>query len=95
MYPEITLTEAAANLSHLCEQVINNREVILLTREEGENVAMIPANELEQILKLTNLFNSFQKNSTLLNKLPETNDDESVKHQTVEELLDELGLGNV
>jgi antitoxin YefM len=94
MYPEITLNEAAANLSQFCEQIINDRKVILITREGGENVAMIPAEELEQFLKLSYIFSSIQKNSTLLKKLSETNDI-TVKHQSVEELLDELGLGNV
>ena len=93
MYPKITLTEAAANLSQFCEQVINDREVILITREGGEDVAMIPAEELEQFLKMTNIFSSIQKNSKLLNKFSEN--DIPVKHQTVEELLEELGLSKV
>ncbi len=94
MYPEITLTEAAANLSQFCEQVINDREVIFITRGGGENVAMIPANELEQFLKLTHIFNSIQKHSKLMKKLEESNEI-PVKHQTVEELLDELGLSDL
>jgi len=94
MYPEITLTEATANLSQLCELVTNDWEVIIITREEGENVAMIPADELEQFLKLSNIFSSIQKNSTLLKKLQQANE-RQVKHQTVEELLDELGLSKL
>jgi len=94
MYPKITVTEAAANLSQLCEQVINDREVLLITREEGENVAIIPAEELEHFLKLTRIFSSIQKHSKLLNSLSESNESQ-VKHQTVDELLEELGLDKV
>lgn len=94
MYPQITLTEASDNLSQLCEQVINDREVLIITREKGENVVIMPADELEHFLKLTRIFSSLQKHSKLLNNLQEDHDN-PVKHQTVDELLDELGLSKV
>lgn len=94
MYPKITIKDAATNLSQLCEQVINDREVLVITREEGENVAIIPAEELEHFLKLTRIFSSMQKHSKLLNSLAEPNENQ-VKHQSVDELLEELGLDKV
>lgn len=34
---QVTSTEAKANLDELCEQVINDRDTIIITRKNGEN----------------------------------------------------------
>ena len=33
---QVTYTEALANLDELCEQVINDRDAIIITRKDGE-----------------------------------------------------------
>ncbi len=48
---QVTYTEAQANLDQLCEQVINDRDTIIITRSDGENVALIAADELASLLE--------------------------------------------
>jgi hypothetical protein len=40
---QVTYTEAVANLDRLCEQVISDSDAIIITRKDGENVALIAA----------------------------------------------------
>jgi len=48
---QVTYTEAQANLDELCEQVISDRYAIIITRKDGENVALIAADELASLLQ--------------------------------------------
>lgn len=55
---QVTYTEAQANLDELCEQVISDREAIVITRKDGENVALIAADELSSLLETVYLLRS-------------------------------------
>ncbi|AVH68049.1 type II toxin-antitoxin system Phd/YefM family antitoxin [Nostoc sp. 'Peltigera membranacea cyanobiont' N6] len=47
MSNQTNLTDARNNLAELCAQVIADREVVIITRQEGESVALIAVHELE------------------------------------------------
>ncbi|MCC3512120.1 MAG: type II toxin-antitoxin system Phd/YefM family antitoxin [Microcoleus sp. PH2017_17_BER_D_A] len=55
---QVTYTEALANLDELCEQVISDRDTIIITRKDGENVALIAADELASLLETLHLLRS-------------------------------------
>jgi antitoxin YefM len=52
---QITLTEANQQLTQLCEQVIEDREIVIIKPTEGEEVALIPLEELYSMIKFLNL----------------------------------------
>ncbi|MCU0544366.1 MAG: type II toxin-antitoxin system Phd/YefM family antitoxin [Oscillatoriaceae cyanobacterium Prado104] len=89
---QVTYTEAQANFDELCEQVINDREAIVITRKDGENVALIAADELSSLLETVYLLRSPKNAERLLSALEQAKA-RTVKPQTVSELRQELGLG--
>ena len=66
---QVTYTEALANLDQLCEQVINDRDTIIITRKDGENVALIAADELASLLETVYLLRSPKNADRLLSAL--------------------------
>jgi antitoxin YefM len=65
---QVTYTEALANLDELCEQVISDRDAII-TRKDGENVALIAADELASLLETLHLLRSPKNADRLLSAL--------------------------
>ena len=51
MFNQTNLTNARDNLAEICAQV--DREVMIITQPDGENVALIAAEELESLLETT------------------------------------------
>lgn len=51
MTNQTTYTKARANLARLCNQVADNREVIIINRRGGEDVALVAASELSSLLE--------------------------------------------
>jgi len=86
-----TYTQARANLARLCDEATDNREVVIISRRGGEDVALIAASELSGIAETAHLLRS-PKNADRLFKAMERAKSNTVKPQTVEELRRELGL---
>ncbi|MDQ2100199.1 MAG: type II toxin-antitoxin system Phd/YefM family antitoxin [Tychonema bourrellyi B0820] len=89
---QVTYTEALANLDELCEQVISDRDTIIITRSDGENVALIAADELASLIETVYLLRSPKNADRLLSTLKDAQA-RIVKPQTIRELRQELGLG--
>ncbi|HLO50485.1 MAG TPA: type II toxin-antitoxin system Phd/YefM family antitoxin [Kamptonema sp.] len=89
---QVTYTEAQANLDELCEQVISDRDAIIITRKDGENVALIAADELTSLIETVYLLRSPKNADRLLSALEQAKA-RTVKPQTLRELRQELGLG--
>ena len=81
---QVTYTEAQANLNELCEQVISDRDAIIITRSDGENVALIAADELASLLETVYLLRSPKNAERLLSTLEQAKA-RTVKPQTVSE----------
>jgi len=47
---QTTYTNARANFAGLCDEVSENREIVVIRRRKGGNVAMIAADELESLV---------------------------------------------
>ncbi|MBD1218470.1 MAG: type II toxin-antitoxin system Phd/YefM family antitoxin [Aphanizomenon flos-aquae Clear-A1] len=54
MFNQTNLTNARDNLAEICAQV--DREVMIIIQPDGENVALIAADELESLFKTTSHF---------------------------------------
>ncbi|MFN5871383.1 MAG: type II toxin-antitoxin system Phd/YefM family antitoxin [Aphanizomenon sp.] len=54
MFNQTNLTNARDNLAEICDQV--DREVIIIIQPDGENVALIAADELASLFKTTSHF---------------------------------------
>ena len=54
MFNQTNLTNARDNLAEICDQV--DREVMIIIQPDGENVALIAADELESLFKTTSHF---------------------------------------
>jgi antitoxin YefM len=54
MFNQTNLTNARDNLAEICAQV--DREVMIIIQPDGENVALIAADELASLFKTTSHF---------------------------------------
>ena len=54
MFNQTNLTNARDNLAEICSQV--DREVMIIIQPDGENVALIAADELASLFKTTSHF---------------------------------------
>ena len=88
---QTTYTQARASLASLLDQVTKNREVVIIQRRGGEDVAMISADELTGILETAHLLRSPNNAKRLLSTLDRVRD-KSGSPQTIDELRTEVGF---
>lgn len=86
-----TYTQARANLAKLCDEATDNREIVIISRRGGRNVALVDASELAGLTETAHLLRSPRNAERLLKSLERARGG-GVKSQTVEELRRELGL---
>ncbi|CAB5091653.1 YefM protein (antitoxin to YoeB) [Olavius algarvensis associated proteobacterium Delta 3] len=88
---QTTYTNARARLASLIDEVIKNREVVIIQRRGSEDVAMIAADELSGILETAHLLRS-PANADRLNTALERARKQEGSPQTIDELRAEFGL---
>ncbi|HEX9982300.1 MAG TPA: type II toxin-antitoxin system Phd/YefM family antitoxin [Thermoanaerobaculia bacterium] len=88
---ETTYTQARANLKELLDEATNNRELVMIRRREGGDVALIAADELEGLLETAHLLRSPRNAEWLLTALKRVQRGDG-RPETVEQLRSELGL---
>lgn len=66
---QTTYTNARANFAGLCDEVTENREVVIIRRRKGGNVAMIAADELQSLVESVHLMRSPKNAERLLSAL--------------------------
>jgi antitoxin YefM len=88
---QTTYTQARANLASLCDEVTENREVVIIQRRDAEDVALIAAEELASLLETKYLLQSPKNAERLLSALTRAQE-RTLAPQSVEELKRELGL---
>jgi antitoxin YefM len=88
---QTTYTQARASLATLLDQVTKNREVVIIKRRGGEDVAMITADELAGILETAHLLRSPINAKRLLAALDRVRK-ESGTPQTIDDLRNEVGF---
>ena len=88
---QIDLMKAAENLPQLCDQVVEDRDIVIITRSDGENVALIAADELNSMIESLYLLRSPKNAERLLTAIEEVKSKIKIP-QTLRELSHELGV---
>jgi antitoxin YefM len=88
---QTTYTNARANIAGLCDEVKENREIVLIRRRKGSNVAMIAADELQSLVESSHLMRSPKNAERLLSALERAMKG-SGKASSLESLRSEVGL---
>ena len=88
---ETSYTEARANLARLWDQVVEDRETVIITRRGKPEVALIAADELASLEETAHLLRSPRNAARLLTALNDALAREG-EPQTVDELRRELAL---
>ena len=66
---ETTYTQARANLKALLDEVAENREQVIIRRRDGEDVALIAADELRGLIETAHLLRSPKNAQRLMQAL--------------------------
>jgi len=72
---ETTYTAARDQLKTLMDKVVDDREVVLVRRRQGGDVAMVAAEELEGLLETAHLLRSPRNTARLLKALERSQSD--------------------
>lgn len=91
MATQVTYTQARTNLATLLDEVTDNREIVTITRRNGENVALIAEDELRSLLETAYLWRS-PANGERLSKAIERSKKRQGKLMSLEALKHEVGL---
>ena len=91
METQTTYTQARANLAKLCDQVAGNRDIVIISRRNGGDVALIAADELSSILETLHLLRSPRNADRLLSALKDAKARKG-KRQSVLSLRREVGV---
>ena len=95
---QTTYTQARDNLATLLDKVVDDKEVIVIKRRDGRNVALIAEDELSSLLETVYLLRSPENAERLFSALEwsRSNDGKPVEPKTAEqaivELKQELGI---
>ncbi|MBN2437765.1 MAG: type II toxin-antitoxin system prevent-host-death family antitoxin [Deltaproteobacteria bacterium] len=89
---QTTYTQARANLSSLFKEVTENREIVIIRRRNGEDVAVVAADELASLSETAHLLRSPRNARRLLLALARAQS-RTKKPQTLEALKKGIGLG--
>jgi antitoxin YefM len=93
MTVQMTYSQARANLARLLDQVTSDREIVVIRRRKGEDVAIVAADELSSLLETAHLLRSpanARRLLTALARVPE----QTIPPQTIAELRREVDLDN-
>lgn len=85
-------TDARNDFFKLLEQVVENHQVYLINRREGENVALIAESELRSLVETVYLLRS-PVNASRLSEAMEESKTGKIVPQTIADLRQELGVG--
>ncbi|MEM9538233.1 MAG: type II toxin-antitoxin system Phd/YefM family antitoxin [Cyanobacteria bacterium P01_E01_bin.42] len=88
---EIAYTDAKDNLASILDRVCENREIAIVKQANGNNVALIPEDELTSLLESIYLLRSAENSKRLFRALKWA-ESEVGTPQTLEELKEELGI---
>ena len=88
---QTTYTIARANFAKLCNQVAEDREIVIINRRGNEDVALVAADELSSLIETAHLLRSPKNAQRLLAALNRARS-RKVKAQSIARLRREIGL---
>jgi antitoxin YefM len=86
-----TYTAARAKFKKLCDEVSSTREPVIIQRRNGDDVALVSADELGSLMETAHLLRSPKNATRLVSALLRAQDAEG-KKSTPKQLRKELGL---
>jgi antitoxin YefM len=86
-----TYTNARANFATLCDKAADDREVIIITRRNSADVALVAAQELSSLLETAHLLRSPKNARRLLSAMSRAEAGKG-KAQSLNKLRREMGL---
>lgn len=89
---ETNYTRLRAHLAAFLEQVADNREEVIVRRQGGKDVALVPAQELTSLIETAHLLRSPKNAQRLLAALQRAVRGKG-RPQSIERLRQEIGLG--
>jgi antitoxin YefM len=92
MAAKTTYTNARANLKAILDEVAESREPVYITRRNGEDVAVIAADELRSLMETAHLMRSPRNAERLLRALGRAQRGK-LRPSDVSRLRRDLGLG--
>lgn len=91
MTVETTYSQAREQLKTLMDRAVDDREVIVVRRRSGGDVAMIAADELESLVETAHLLRSTKNAERLLSALSRART-KSVKPTNLSDLQQQVGF---
>jgi antitoxin YefM len=88
---QTTYTKARANFAKLCNEVAENREIVIINRRGNEDVALVSADELSSLIETAHLLRSPKNARRLLAALNRARS-RKLKPQSAVKLRREMGL---
>jgi len=88
---ETTYSQAREQLKSLMDRAVDDREVIMIKRRTGGNVAMIAADELQSLMETAHLLHSPKNAQRLLTALARARS-ESIAPMPLKELQQMVGF---
>ena len=89
---QTTYTKARANFAKLCNEVAENREIVIINRRGNEDVALMAADELSSLIETAHLLRSPKNARRLLSALKRARS-RKLQPRSVAQLRREIGLG--
>jgi antitoxin YefM len=88
---QTTYSNARAHLAKLCDEVVDNQRVVIISRRGRHDVALISANELSGLMETAHLLRSLKNAKRLLTALDRAKT-KKPKAMSVLALRKQLGL---
>lgn len=92
MSVETTYSKLREELASVLDRVVDDREVVIVRRKTGKDVALIAADELAGLLETVHLLKSPKNADRLMSALRRA-ERRAGKPHTVDQLRREMGLG--
>ncbi|MFB2938572.1 type II toxin-antitoxin system Phd/YefM family antitoxin [Aerosakkonemataceae cyanobacterium BLCC-F154] len=90
-YKITSASDAKNDFLNLLDQVVENRQVYIINRREGENVALIAESDLLSLVETVYLLRSPANARRLMDAIEESKTGK-IEPQTIAELQQELGI---
>jgi len=90
-YEITTPSDARNNFFKIVEQVVDNHQVFIINRRDGENAAIISESDLKSLIETVYLLRNPANGRRLLSAIEESTSGQ-IQPQTIAELKEELGI---
>ena len=88
----ITYSYVRENLAEIWDEVENSQEEVILRRRGHEDLALIPARELQGLKETAHLLRSPRNAARLLKALADSRNEDGAEFESIESLAASLGL---